>query len=222
MRLSTLTALATALLAAPAVAGVDDDAELWTTVTASGPVSGRLLLEIQAQARFSDDGDGIYETQFGGLLGYRFTDTVAVWAGYVRVPRYARDAPTEVEDRTRQQVTATLGKLLGGTLSSRVRLEQRFRESGGTGWRLRPQLGFSRPLTRNGPELALSHESFVELNDTAWGQDAGYRRMRNAVGISIPLAKGVATEVGYLNQAEFERGRDSIDHVFNTTLSYEF
>lgn len=211
-----------ALLASPARADVDDDAQAWLTLAASGVVSGRVLGQAEAIARFSDDENGIYEAEFGGFLGLALTDRVSLWAGYVRVPRYARGGKTTVENRGRQQITAELGGLLGGDLSGRVRLEQRFRDGGGIGWRLRPQLKFSRPLSNDGVALVFSHESFVPLNDTGWGQRRGYERMRNFAGLQVPIADKLAAEVGYLNQYGFDPVRDTADHGVSTTFSYAF
>jgi hypothetical protein len=45
--------------------------------------------------------------------------------------------------------------------------------------------------------------------------------MRNAVGISIPLARNLRGEIGYLNQYRFGRDgrRDQMDHVMTFTLN---
>lgn len=222
MRLRNAIIVPLALVACPAVAGTDDDGELWTTLGAGGTVSGRLLANVEAIARFSGDEGGPYEAEFGGFLGYRLTGKVSLWAGYVRVPRYARGAATSIEDRTRQQVTADLGQLGSGSLFGRMRIEQRFREGGGTGWRLRPQLKYSRPLVKDGAALVFSHESFLPLNTTGWGQRAGYERMRNFAGVSAPVAPRLRAEFGYLNQYDFRRGTDSVDHAAALTASYSF
>lgn len=217
-----LTAALLALPPSPASAGTDSDAQAWFTASASGAIAGRLLGQAELITRFSNDADGLYEAEIGGFLGYRLTDRVSLWAGYVRVPRYARDARTVVEDRTRQQVTADLGAPFGGRLSGRVRLEQRFRSGGDIGWRLRPQLKFARALKKDGIALVASHESFLPLNDTDWGQRSRYERMRNFVGLQLPVAGTVAAEIGYLNQYNFRAGRDAVDHVLSTTFSHAF
>lgn len=213
---------ALALAPSPAFADVDHDSELWLSVGASGRISGRLLGSLDAVARFSEDDDGIYEAQFGGFLGYQATDRVALWVGYTRNPRYRRGSSTIVEDRTRQQITADLGKLLGGSVTSRVRLEQRFRDVGGTGWRLRGQVKFARPFAVGGPSFVASHESFVALNDTGWGQRGGYERMRNFAGIGLPFTKRVRAEVGYVNQYSRRAGDDTMDHAASVALGYSF
>lgn len=211
-----------ALLASPARADVDDDGEAWLTLAASGAISGRVLGQTEAVARFSNDRNGIYEAEIGGLLGFALTDRVSLWAGYARVPRYTSGGRAAVENRTRQQITADLGDLLGGDLSGRLRLEQRFRAGGGIGWRLRPQLKFSQPVLKDRVSLVLSHESFVSLNNTGWGQRRGYERMRNFVGLQLPIADRLAAEVGYLNQYGFAPVRDTADHIVSTTFSYAF
>lgn len=214
--------LLTAAFAASPVTAAEDDAELWTTFGAGGTVSSRLMASFEAIARFSRDEGGLYEAEYGGFVGYRMGDKVSLWAGYVRVPRYARGRSAGVEDRTRQQVAVDFGDVLGGSLSGRIRFEQRFRDGGGTGWRLRPQLRLSRPLVGDELALVLSHESFIAINDTGWGQRAGYERMRNFAGFSIPIAPRVKAEAGYLNQYNYRPGSDLIDHAAALTASYAF
>lgn len=223
MRYEILLALALFADSSPALAEIPEDAEAWITLGAGGPISGKLLGNFEAIARFSNDEDGLYEAEFGGFLGYKVSKATALWVGYVRVPRYRRGGPTTVEDRIRQQVTADLGKVAGGSLSGRVRLEERFRDGGGVGLRLRPQVKFSLPLRKDGPAFVLSHESFITLNNTGWGQRKGFERMRNFVGVSTAVTKAVKAEIGYLNQYNTPPGgRDSIDHAGTLTLSYSF
>ena len=221
MRRLILAAAPLLLLASPAYADVDDDAEVWLTLATTGTISGRLLGQADTNARFSHDDDRIYEAQLGGLLGYKLSDRVSLWAGYVRIARYRNGAATTVENRTRQQITADLARPFGGKLAGRLRLEQRFRSGAETGWRLRSQLKYSRPFHKDGPSLVLSHESFLPLNDTAF-QRSRYERMRNFAGVSFPVVKKLTAEVGYLNQYTFRTGRDLDDHILATTLNYAF
>ena len=89
------------------------------------------------------------------------------------------------------------------------------------GVRLRPQLRFNRRISRGGLEVFATQEHFLNFNTTAWGQRAGYERMRNAVGLSIPLSKQVKTDIGYLNQYRFGRNgaRDQMDHAATMALT---
>ena len=70
-------------------------------------------------------------------------------------------------------------------------------------------------------KLFVSHESFLLPNSTSWGQRAGYERMRNIMGISIPFNKAVTADVGYLNQYRFARygARAQMDHALNIQLT---
>ena len=67
----------------------------------------------------------------------------------------------------------------------------------------------------------MSHESFFLPNSTAWGQRAGYERMRNTAGVMLPIATGVSGDLGYLNQYRFARdgARAQMDHALSFQLS---
>jgi hypothetical protein len=151
---------------------------------------------------------------------------VTISTGYVRVPGYSNGDLTKMEDRPRQQVSFPLGKIGGGKLSGRVRLEERLRRDGNdVGLRLRPQIKYSLPFHPGSKTaLVLSHESFVEVNDTDWGQNSGYARMRNAIGVKTPLNETISIEAGYLNQYDFGRNgaHDKMAHVATVALSLDF
>lgn len=218
-------AAATLLAGSPALAAMEDDAQIWLRMGASGSVSGPWQAGFEAVLRFGDSAGGLYESEYGGNVGYQFSPAFGLSAGYVRVPTYSRQGVTRTEDRFRQQLNLALGTVAGGRLNGRVRIEQRLVSSGDDiGVRLRPYLVWSRPFRRGGrTALVLSHESFVNLNGTDWGQRGGYDRMRNLVAVSTPLAKGVAAEIGYLNQYGFRpKSRDTQDHAASFAISYSF
>ena len=208
------------LIAAPAAAQ-EADSQLWTGGSASVDAGGGVELGIEGIARLSDADDGLYETELGGSAEVALGGGIALQAGYLRVTRHRGGRTISGENRTRVQLSATLGHFAGGTLSGRIRIEQRWRDGTDIGLRLRPQLRFTRPLGSGGPALILYHESFLGLNRTDWGQRPGYERMRNFAGVSTPLAKGLALEAGYINQYGFGRGgaRDTMDHVASFSIS---
>lgn len=190
------------MAAAPAIAS---DPQAWLDSGASIRLAPKLSANLTAIARFGDAAGGLYETEFGGGLGYDLGNGWTAAVGYVRVPGYRDGHATHVEDRPSEQVGFRLFRLGGASIGGRVRLEQRLRDDGnGTGWRLRPQIKLLLPLHPGSPiALVASHESFIQLNHTDWGQLAGYSRMRNTIGLRTTLLPHVAIEADYINQHDF-------------------
>lgn len=218
--------LAAAGLLLPGAAMARDDAQLWLGQTATVKLGGGFKLSQDVTVRFSDNRDGLYEVESNFLLGYAVSKNIGVWAGYTHDPNYAAGHFTVMEHRAREQVMFdNIAKIGGGTLSGRLRLEQRWREGvDGTAWRFRPYVKYSLPL-RAGHKtaLVLSHESFIDLNSTSFQRVEGEERMRNLIAVNTPLAKNVSVEVGYLNQYSFvPRGEDNMDHAATVTLGLSF
>ena len=210
--------LALLLLPLPALAQQSDE-QLWFQASASVPVSAKARLTIESIGRFSDRAGGFSHDEFGGLLSYTVRDGVEIAVGYRHVDDYDQGRAKPNEERIRQQVLVTLG----GGFSGRLRFEQRFQStSSAVGVRVRPQLRFTLPIG-SGFSIFATQEHFVNLNTTRWGQRGGYERMRNAVGISIPLSPKLKGDIGYLNQYRFGRAgaRDQMDHAatFSLTLT---
>jgi hypothetical protein len=139
--------------------------------------------------------------------------------GYRHVEEWDRGDREPSEERLRQMVVIPLG----GGFNTRLRFEQRFSSAGSEiGFRLRPRLGFETALDDRGLKLVATNEHFFNLNSTAWGQNGGYDRMRNTLGVSIPLGGSLRGEVGYLNQYRFGRNgaRDRVDHAATFTLAF--
>ncbi len=220
-----IVAAVAGLFASPA-AFAKDDAQVWTTASATVELGGNFRLSEDVIARFSDTRNGLYEVEIDTLLGYRLSKTVTLWAGYVHDPNYAGGDFTVLEHRGREQVSFDkFAKIGPGTLSARLRLEQRWREGfGGTGWRLRPYVKFVVPFRSGGKTaLVLSHESFINLNTTDFQRVGGEERVRNLVAVTTPVAKNVNAEIGYLLQHGFvPNGDDSNDHVASVALSFAF
>lgn len=173
-------------------------------------------------ARGSAHQQGIYEAQATGLLGYKASKHLTLWAGYTRSVGYR---PTgSIEDRIRQQAIFTWPSIAGGTLSARSQLEQRFVHGDTTtGWRFREQLRYAHPIRHGAKtDLVVSHESYVAFN-TSIGQHDGYQRMRNFVGLNTPLNDRMRGEFGYLNQYELRYAApDRMVHAAALTFNYGF
>lgn len=215
-----------ALLALPATAHASEDEQLWATTSATVALSDHWRLSQEIVARFSNDRDGLYEIESNTLLGYKVSKQVTVWAGYTHDPQYDGGDFTVMEHRAREQVTFdNIVKLGPGTLSARLRLEQRWREGvDGTAWRLRPYVKYVLPFHEGRKTaLVLSHESFIDFNKTNFQRVQGEERMRNMIAITTPLAKNVNAEIGYLHQHGFRPDADdSNDNVASLSLSFSF
>ena len=216
-----------AALLAPTSAWAADDPQQWSTVSATVKLGDHWRLQEEVVFRFSDAREGLYEIESNTLIGYRIGNSkVTVWAGYTHDPQYFGGDFRVMEHRAREQVTIDdLARFLGGSLSARVRLEERFREGiDGTAWRLRPYVKFTRPFHPGSrTALVLSHESFVDLNDTDFQRVEGEERMRNLIAISTKLDKHTTAEFGYLNQHSFvPNAPDNDDHIASVAMSFSF
>lgn len=202
-------------LAAPAHAQQQDE-QLWLQVNTNVPVGERVRLTLEQIARFSDRQDGLYQTEFGGLLSYRVADGVDLGIGYRKVGAHNGSSGVN-EDRLRQQVVASFGPV-----TTRFRVDERFGpRGGGIGVRIRPLIRYNHKLRDDGLAFFLSHESFYLPNSTSWGQRSGYERMRNIIGFAVPIGQSVVADVGYLNQ--FRPGRRNqraqMDHALTVQLT---
>lgn len=203
------------LLAAAPAQAQQQDGQLWLQTNGVAPLGPRLRLTLEQIERFSDRQGGLYQTELGGILGYRVSPQVEIGFGYRRVGAHNRSTGAD-EDRIRQHVVVTLGRFVG-----RLRVDERFNPGGREiGFRIRPLLRYNQPI---GGTLALflSHESFYLPNDTRWGQRRGYDRMRNIVGVALPLGKRANADIGYLNQYRPARGtsRAEMEHALSIQLT---
>lgn len=190
------------LALAPVAAAAQDDIQAWTAVFASGPIEegSRVLVWLDVQSRFRDEGDHLGTTIVRPGVGWRVSPRLDVWAGYAHVATLG-PGPDVEEHRLWQQATYPIATLAKGKLTGRTRFEQRFRDGGdGTGWRLRQFLRWSRPIGASPVSIVASNETFVALNDTDWGQDAGFDQNRAFVGASWQTAPRLRLETGYMNQ----------------------
>lgn len=206
-----------ALTPAMASAQVEDE-QAWEQVNLNVPLTPDLRVTLEQIARWGDRTQGLSQTEVGALFGWRAMKGVEFGFGYRRVGLYSATNPTVHEDRLRQQVVLTHGRLLG-----RFRVDERFNPGGDEiGVRIRPLARYNHPLGRKGYALFASHESFFLPNSTRWGQRSGYERMRNLVGVVVPLAARKALlDVGYLNQYRFGRGgaRPQMEHALSLQLT---
>ena len=203
------------VLACPAQAQQQDE-QLWLQVNTNVPIADHVRVTLEQIARFGNRQDGLFQTEFGALLGYRISDNIELGFGYRKVGAHNGNTARN-EDRFRQQVLFNFGHVVG-----RFRVDERFHPNGSEiGFRIRPLIRYNQPVGKKGWALFVSHESFILPNATRWGQKSGYERMRNIVGVTVPVAKRVSLDAGYLNQYRLARGtaRAQMDHALSLQLT---
>ena len=201
---------------APPARAQQHDMQVWTQVNTNVPLADKVRVTLEQIARWSDRQDGLYQTEFGALLGVRVARGVELGVGYRKVGAHNGNTGAD-EDRLRQQVIATFGPV-----TTRFRIDERFNPRGSeVGFRIRPLIRYNHRLRGDGLGLFVSHESFFLPNGTSWGQRRGYERMRNIVGVALPFGDRIVADVGYLNQYRFARGgaRAQMDHALNLQLT---
>jgi hypothetical protein len=222
LHIRTLARFATAasfLLAPSHVYASVQDTQVWSQLNVIVPLTQRFRITIEQISRFSDLQSGLFQTEYGGLLGYRVAKGVELGFGYRRVGAHNGNKAAD-EDRLRQQMVVTSGHIV-----ARLRLDERFNPGGHEiGFRLRPLIRYNQPVGTKGLALFVSHESFILPNNTHWGQRSGYDRMRNAIGLAFPIGKALNADIGYLNQYRPAHGssRGEMDHALNMQLTVNF
>lgn len=218
-------AAAALLCFAASPAAAEDDVQVWTTAIATGPVAGRLAVWMELQTRVGDNVSRLHQSKLRGALGYRFGETLTVYAGYAHITNRRPVGGDVTERRLWQQASYAIVSEGPVRVSGRTRLEQRFVE-GGTdfGWRLRQQMRVSVPLTAGrGSSAVIAGEALIALNSTDWGADGGFDQLRGFVGINVPIGRKQAIELGYLNQSlRRADAADQINHVGLLAVSHRF
>lgn len=223
--MTRLIALALLLLlpAAAQAQAVRDthDEQMWINVTGFGEI-GDITLFAEIQPRIGGGISRLDQSMIRTAAGVKLTGRLSILQGYARVRTPVEGRADTTEDRSFQQINWTLG----GGVSSRTRLEQRWVSTGGdTGWRLRQLVRFVQPLGERRPGrrpgvAALVHaEGFFALNDTDWGARAGFDRLRSFAGAEVPIGGKSTVEIGYMNQLinQARRG-DTMDHIASISL----
>ena len=187
-----------------------------------GPVTGNLIYFAEIQPRFGNGVSQPDQTILRGAVGWKLSPQLSLYQGYAHIVLPTQDGRDINEERSFQQINWTIGKPWDGELSSRTRIEQRWRSDGdGMGWRLREMLRYEKPLNPGSEALnALVYaEAFVALNSTDWGQKTGFDQLRSFVGAEVKLMGKSTAEIGYLNQLVDQRdGNQRMNHVASITL----
>ena len=219
-----LLGISTLQTGAAAHAATAEDEQVWLNLTAMGPVSGDLISFAEIQPRFGNGASQPDQTLLRGAVGWKLSPKLSIYQGYAHIILPSQGGRDVNEERGFQQINWTIGTPWDGELSSRTRLEQRWRSDGGRmGWRLREMLRYEKPLKPGSQAVnALVYaEGFAALNSTDWGQRAGFDQLRSFVGAEIKLMGKSTAEVGYLNQLINQRGgNERMNHVASVTLFF--
>lgn len=219
-----LLCLSACLATVPAVASAatSQDEQVWLNLTAMGSIKGDLVYFAEIQPRIGDGASRVDQAILRGAIGWKLSPSLTAYQGYAHVIVPTDGGPDVNEERSFQQISWTLAKPWGGELSSRTRLEQRWRSDGrDMGWRLREMIRYEKPLRAQDDAVnALVYaEGFAALNDTDWGARSGFDQLRGFVGAEIGLPGASTLEVGYLNQVVNRTGGDTrVNHVASLSL----
>lgn len=211
----------TPLQAVPALAN-DEDFQAWQQVIVSKALRPDVTANMEVQTRFDDDASNFHQLLLRPSIGFRIFDDAVLTLGYAYVRTETVGGPDTNENRIWEQISFPILTRAGAfTLSSRTRLEQRFREDE-TSWRFREQLRLAIPIGQPGVDLVGWSEVFYNLNTTDWAGDAGFDRWRNFAGISFALGEEMTLEPGYMNQLVNKSTGDEVDNIFNVTLNIRY
>lgn len=201
-------------------AQADSDVQSWNAIALTGDASenGKWQFWFDGHLRFKDDASRLGVSIARPGVGYRVTDDLTLWLGVARVT-VDNDRGSIQEDRIWQQATYSLAEFFGGNISSRTRIEQRFRDDQGndTGHRFRQFVRWSRPINENW-SMVVWDEVFIALNDTDWGQETGFDQNRLYVGPAYHLSDKWRIEVGYMHNFIDPPGMNS-ENITNHNLS---
>ena len=193
-----------------------EDEQLWLQFNTHVPLDSNTRITLEQIARFGDRHDGLTQSEIGVLIGQRVSKNFELGFGYRHVGFHNLNTALD-EERFRQQVVGTFGPI-----TTRFRVDERFHPHGKeVGIRIRPLVRYNHKLNDKGLAAFVSHESFYLPNATKWGQRRGYERMRNSVGLMVPVTRKISADVGYLNQYRLARGssRAQMDHALSIQLT---
>jgi hypothetical protein len=173
----------------------------WPDVIVSVPATRDVLVSGEVIGRIADD-QRTSQLETRVQIGHAFSQKVTAWIGWVHFENYnSATLPRGHENQGVEQINWNIGNAGRIHISTRTRLEQRFITGvDTTSWRWRQQLRAAMPLGAKGaPSAIFWIEPFIALNETA-SQRRTLDQLRSFAGLSMPIARRVDLEIGYLNQ----------------------
>ncbi|MHA7819431.1 MAG: DUF2490 domain-containing protein [Erythrobacter sp.] len=207
--LATTLVGSTFVLAQPALAQTDDDAELWFGPSITKELDDDTSVELQTAQRFRDASRGREDTYyFRGWVHQKVASNVTISAA---AEKRINDGGGD-ETRFIQQVGTK-----HGVFRTRLRLEQRFDEgeNGRMGLRLRPRIGLRIPMGEDSPvTTAVDGELFYTIRSTSDGGSTGLTGAETRVGFTYDVSDNVTVGLKYLRAQSFRSNRaDTVSHA---------
>lgn len=174
-----------------------------------------------AQYRYLERNAGVETLLLRPALGLQANKNLSLFAGYAYVVTEPFAGNSRDEHRLWQQAAWTTTARGQSSLTLRMRLEQRWLETGDdVGLRVRQQIKWARPVQGDGGKrLIVSLEPFFHIGRTDWGAEPGLAQVRAFIGVSLPLNDRLALETGYAPQWVRRKGdTDLLNHI----LSFNF
>jgi Protein of unknown function (DUF2490) len=199
-----------------------EDLQQWSTISVQGKLADNITGTAEIVGRFTDDISRLGQMEMRGVIGTPVSKKVTISVGFVHVITYNRTGRDGIEETPFAQVNWNMGKLFGGSLSSRTRLEDRFaRGASNMALRARSQVKWSKPLKANGPNAVISLEPFYSFNRTS-AVRPGIDQVRTFAGVNFRLSKHADMDVGYLNQYLNRATGDRSNHAISVSLGFKY
>lgn len=207
-----------------AAAAQSEDGEVWINAAVSGPIAKDVQLSLDSSVRSSDANTRRPARVIRPMIGYQVSKRVSLWAGYTRVEQFPDGRAPAIENRFFEQLSWNVGRIGTASISTRIRLEQRFFENGlGSSLRARQLVKIAVPVKGTKLSILATTEPFITLQTDVGGTRHGVEQWRNSISLAVPLSPNLAVEVGYLNRYIIHDGApDGVDHILPVTLSYHF
>lgn len=204
----------------------------WFSLNTQGKVrrcgeESRLLWWFDGHLRYLDDTEGFHQSIFRPGVGYQATSTINLWAGYGWINTLPNGG-TELQDEHRiWQQFMWSPKFANCSFIWRSRFEQRFLETGDDmGLRFRQFFKVDKPFHCDSPfSFVVWNETFLDLNETDWGQQGrlGQNRLFLGIGKKLNGLNKPKFEIGYLNQLNRNKpGDDRINHILSLNWFFTF
>lgn len=200
----------------------------WAAIFVNSKIGGQdspWLFYADAQYRYFDVGNGLYEYLLRPAVGFAVNDSLRVWLGYARFRNESDPVLVSDENRYWQQIDWSGTEYLGGQLSLRARTEQRdvtFSED--LRQVLRLMARYQRPMdSRFASDWFVSVEPFFDLNTTDWGGGTGLSQNRLFLGLGFTLQPRLRLEAGLMQQYFWLDNKENLEnHLGMINLKWRF